>query len=261
MFERFTDRARRVLVLAQEESRTLGHSVIAPEHLLLGLLAEHDGVAAKALMSAGADLERARQVTGTLLSPSRDGQSGSPPFAPESKKALEKSLRAALVLEHGYIGTEHILLGVLDLGPSSPTELMEALELDPEDLRIRVTELVEVSGPPSEVGTAGNVKERVQERVRRLQGGTGHQPHESRQLRIHVLEGLLRGIELYGEVVETVLHCTDRAEARRALTSPPFNFSDVQATYVLDMSVAATTDEHRARLQVELDQLRVDENG
>lgn len=257
MFERFTDRARRVLVLAQEESRTLGHSVIAPEHLLLGLLAEHDGVAARALMSAGADLERARQVAGSLLSPSRDGQSGSPPFAPESKKALEKSLRAALVLEHGYIGTEHILLGVLDLGPSGPTEFMEALELDPEDLRIRVTELVEVSGPPTQEGTAGNVRERV----RRLQSPSGHQPHESRQLRIHVLEGLLRGIELYGEVVETVLHCTDRAEARRALTSPPFHFSDVQATYVLDMSVASTTDEHRARLQVELDQLRADEIG
>lgn len=116
MFERFTDRARRVLVLAQEEARLLNHSFIGTEHLLLGLLHEGDGIAARVLNQQQITLVAAREKIEVSIGPSDGPSIGSPPFTPRAKKVLELSLREALQLGHHYIGTEHILLGILREG-------------------------------------------------------------------------------------------------------------------------------------------------
>ena len=111
MFERFTDRARRVVVLAQEEARMLNHNYIGTEHILLGLIHEGEGVAAKALESLGISLEGVRQQVEEIIGQGQQAPSGHIPFTPRAKKVLELSLREALQLGHNYIGTEHILLG------------------------------------------------------------------------------------------------------------------------------------------------------
>jgi ATP-dependent Clp protease ATP-binding subunit ClpA len=116
MFERFTDRARRVVVLAQEEARMLNHNYIGTEHILLGLIHEGEGVAAKALESLGIALEGVRQQVEEIIGQGQQAPSGHIPFTPRAKKVLELSLREALGFGHNYIGTEHILLGVVREG-------------------------------------------------------------------------------------------------------------------------------------------------
>ena len=116
MFERFTDRARRVVVLAQEEARMLNHNYIGTEHILLGLIHEGEGVAAKALESLGISLEAVRQQVEEIIGQGQQAPSGHIPFTPRAKKVLELSLREALQLGHNYIGTEHILLGLIREG-------------------------------------------------------------------------------------------------------------------------------------------------
>lgn len=110
MFERFTDRARRVVVLAQEEARSLNHNYIGTEHILLGLLNEGEGIAAKALESLGIGLDSVRDEVVKIIGPGQQAPTGHIPFTPRAKKVLELSLREALQLGHNYIGTEHILL-------------------------------------------------------------------------------------------------------------------------------------------------------
>ena len=112
MFERFTDRARRVLVLAQEEARLLGHGFIGTEHILLGLIHEGDGIAAQVLQSLDISLEAVRMKVEEIIGATKP-TSDSPPFTPRAKKVLELSLREALQLGHTYIGTEHVLLGLV----------------------------------------------------------------------------------------------------------------------------------------------------
>src|SRR4028118_1853590 len=117
MFERFTDRARRVVVLAQEEARLLNHNWIGTEHILLGLIHENDGLAAKVLEQLGISLEAVRAKVQAIIGVGGDEvPSGHIPFTPRSKKVLELSLREALQLGHNYIGTEHILLGLIREG-------------------------------------------------------------------------------------------------------------------------------------------------
>jgi ATP-dependent Clp protease ATP-binding subunit ClpC len=113
MFERFTDRARRVIVLAQQEARTLNHNYIGTEHLLLGLLADAGGTAARALESLGVTLDAAREQVREMLGEGQHVQQGHIPFTPRAKKVLELSLREALNLGDDHIGTEHLLLGLL----------------------------------------------------------------------------------------------------------------------------------------------------
>src|SRR5699024_7608868 len=124
MFERFTDRARRVVVLAQEEARMLNHSYIGTEHILLGLIHERDGVAAKALQTLdvypGAVREQVREIIGH----GQQGPYGHIPFTPRAKKVLELSLREALQLGHNYIGTEHILLGLIREGEGVAAQVL-----------------------------------------------------------------------------------------------------------------------------------------
>src|ERR1700684_3847774 len=121
MFERFTDRARRALVLAQEEARLLNHSFIGTEHILLGLLHEEEGVAATALQHLGFSLEAPRAKVEETIGLSGTSPTGSPPFTPRAKKVLELSLREALQLGHNYIGTEHMLLGLVREGEGVAT--------------------------------------------------------------------------------------------------------------------------------------------
>lgn len=115
MFERFTDRARRVVVLAQEEARLLNHNYIGTEHILLGLIHEGEGVAAKALESLSISLEAVRSQVEDIIGQGGSSPSGHIPFTPRAKKVLELSLREALQLGHNYIGTEHILLALLEI--------------------------------------------------------------------------------------------------------------------------------------------------
>jgi ATP-dependent Clp protease ATP-binding subunit ClpC len=124
LFERFTDRARRVVVLAQEEARLLNHNYIGTEHILLGLIHEGEGVAAKALEQLGISLEAVRTQVEEIIGHGGSSPSGHIPFTPRAKKVLELSLREALQLSHNYIGTEHVLLGLAREGEGVAAQVL-----------------------------------------------------------------------------------------------------------------------------------------
>ena len=142
MFERFTDRARRVVVLAQEEARMLNHNYIGTEHILLGLIHEGEGVAAKALESLGISLEGVRQQVEEIIGQGQQAPSGHIPFTPRAKKVLELSLREALQLGHNYIGTEHILLGLIREGEGVTAQVLIKLGADLNRVRQQVLQLL-----------------------------------------------------------------------------------------------------------------------
>ena len=142
MFERFTDRARRVLVLAQEEARLLNHSFIGTEHILLGLIHEGEGLAAKALESLGISLEAVREKVEETIGPAGSAPTGSPPFTPRAKKVLELSLREALQLGHNYIGTEHMLLGLVREGEGVAAQVLQSHGADLPRVRQQVIQLL-----------------------------------------------------------------------------------------------------------------------
>ena len=129
MFERFTDRARRVVVLAQEEARMLNHNYIGTEHILLGLIHEGEGVAAKALESLGISLEAVWAQVEEIIGQGQSAPTGHIPFTPRAKKVLELSLREATALHHGYIGAEHILLGIVREGEGLAPKILHDLDL------------------------------------------------------------------------------------------------------------------------------------
>ena len=142
MFERFTDRARRVVVLAQEEARLLNHNYIGTEHILLGLIHEGEGVAAKALESLGISLEAVRGQVEEIIGQGGSSPSGHIPFTPRAKKVLELSLREALQLGHNYIGTEHILLGLIREGEGVAAQVLVKLGADLSRVRQQVIQLL-----------------------------------------------------------------------------------------------------------------------
>ena len=142
MFERFTDRARRVVVLAQEEARLLNHSYIGTEHILLGLIHEGEGVAAKAMESLGISLEAVRSQVEEIIGQGGSSPSGHIPFTPRAKKVLELSLREALQLGHNYIGTEHILLGLIREGEGVAAQVLVKLGADLSRVRQQVIQLL-----------------------------------------------------------------------------------------------------------------------
>ncbi len=142
MFERFTDRARRVVVLAQEEARMLSHNYIGTEHILLGLIHEGEGVAAKALESLDISLEAVRGQVEDIIGQGQQAPSGHIPFTPRAKKVLELSLREALQLGHNYIGTEHILLGLIREGEGVAAQVLVKLGADLNRVRQQVIQLV-----------------------------------------------------------------------------------------------------------------------
>ncbi|MBS1898887.1 MAG: NDP-hexose 4-ketoreductase, partial [Actinobacteria bacterium] len=146
MFERFTDRARRVVVLAQEEAKMLNHNYIGTEHILLGLIHEGEGAAAKALESLGISLESVREQVQDIIGQGQQQPTGHIPFTPRAKKVLELSLREALQLGHNYIGTEHILLGLIREGEGVAAQVLVKLGADLNKVRQQVIQML--SGSP-----------------------------------------------------------------------------------------------------------------
>jgi len=159
VFERFTDRARRVVVLAQEEARLLNHNYIGTEHILLGLIHEGEGVAAKALESLGISLEKVRQQVEEIIGAGQSPPSGHIPFTPRAKKVLELSLREALQLGHNYIGTEHILLGLIREGEGVAAQVLVKLGADLGRVRQQVIQLLSgYSGSKDPATTGGGAE-------------------------------------------------------------------------------------------------------
>jgi ATP-dependent Clp protease ATP-binding subunit ClpC len=197
MFQRFSDQARRVVVLAQEEARMLNHNSIGTEHLLLGLIREDEGIAARALRSLGLDLAAVRQQVAEIVGQGkqgrgepgqgepRQGEPGQPghiPFTPRAKKALELSLREALQLGASHIGTEHILVGLVRVGDGVAARVLVRLGADLHGVRRQVIQLL-AAGLPADVIAASDAESRLavlSDQVRQLS-------HEVERLR-----GLLR---------------------------------------------------------------------
>src|SRR5438309_4570141 len=147
MFERFTERARQVVVLAQEEARTLKHNYIGTEHILLGLLREEEGLAARVLESLDITVERVRAQVVRIVGSGEEVTSGQIPFTPRAKKVLELALREALSLGHNYIGTEHILLGLVRENEGVAARILLDFDADSEKIRNEVIRML--SGPGS----------------------------------------------------------------------------------------------------------------
>ena len=161
MFERFTDRARRVVVLAQDEARALNHNYIGTEHLLLGLIHEGEGVAAKALESMDISLDAVRAQVVEIIGEGQAAPSGHIPFTPRAKKVLELSLREALQLGHNYIGTEHILLGLLREGEGVAAQVLTKLGADLSTVRQTVMQMLSGYEGKETVTAGGSSKEGV----------------------------------------------------------------------------------------------------
>jgi ATP-dependent Clp protease ATP-binding subunit ClpC len=170
MFERFTDRARRVVVLAQEEARVLNHDYVGTEHILVALIRESGGVAAQALQSLGITEETARQQAGEVAGPARTGpQRGHLPLTPRAKKTLQLSMREAIALGHAYIGTEHLLLGLLREDDGAAIRVLNGLGVDPDRVRQQVIQLVSARRVQEEPGTgraAGRGKRKLLSELR-----------------------------------------------------------------------------------------------
>ena len=150
MFQRFTDRARRVVVLAEEEARLLRHNAVGPEHLLLGLLHEGEGVAARALESLGVTREAVRKQVEQIIGRGQQAPGGHALFAPRAKKVLELSLREAMALGHNYVGTEHILLAMSREGDGVAAQVLTGLGTGHAQVRERVLGLL--AGKREQIG-------------------------------------------------------------------------------------------------------------
>jgi ATP-dependent Clp protease ATP-binding subunit ClpC len=142
MFERFTDRARRVVVLSQEEARILNHDYIGTEHLLLGLIREGHGLAAKAMEPLGISLDSVRQQVEETVSRGQQAPSGHIPFTPQAKNVLRLALSESMALDHHYIGTEHILLGLMREGDGVAAQVLAELGADLDQVRQQVRQLL-----------------------------------------------------------------------------------------------------------------------
>src|SRR3978361_783461 len=155
MFERFTERARQVVVLAQEEARTLKHNYIGTEHILLGLLREEEGLAARVLESLDITVERVRAQVVRIVGSGEEVTSGQIPFTPRAKKVLELALREALSLGHNYIGTEHILLGLVRENEGVAARILLDFDADSEKIRNEVIRMLSGPGGRRNPGTSG----------------------------------------------------------------------------------------------------------
>jgi hypothetical protein len=176
MLERFTDRARQVVVLAQDEARMLDHNYVGTEHILLGLIHEGEGVAAKALESLGISLDAVRQQVEEIIGRGQQAPSGHIPFTPRAKKVLELSLRESKQLGHNYIGTEHILLGLVREGDGVAAQVLVRLGADLNRVRQQVVQL--------------------------LAGRTAAEPGPGLDVRIEMIEQQLAAIELQLTAIE-----------------------------------------------------------
>jgi ATP-dependent Clp protease ATP-binding subunit ClpC len=234
MFERFTNRARHVVVLAQEEARRLNHNYIGTEHILLGLFGEPDGVAGRALAGFGMSLESARREVTAIVSPGTTASSGHIPFTPRAKKVLELALREALQLQHNYIGTEHILLGLIREGDGVAAQI---LKQHADLLTIREAVIGQVpAGASAETGGRGR-----------------------RWLRRHGAAGTAGATESGGPAEQAVLNATPAAdttlsEAARLAGTQPVGSHHLLLAALADPDTAAAR--ALAALGVDLDQAK-----
>ena len=189
MFERFTDRARRVVVLAQDEARMLNHDYIGTEHLLLGLIGEGEGVAARALESLGISLDAVRQQVEQVIGRGQQAPSGHIPFTPRAKKVMELALREANDLGHSYIGTEHILLGLIREGDGVAAGVLTGLGADRPQVRQQVEEIIGrgQQAPPGHIAFTPRAKKVLELALREAQQ-LGHNYVGTE----HILLGLIR---------------------------------------------------------------------
>jgi predicted ArsR family transcriptional regulator len=179
MFERFTDRARRVIVLAQEEARMLDHNHIGTEHFLLGLIHESEGVAGRALEALGMSLNAVRRQVEELVGRGAEAPSGHIPFTPRAKKVLELSLRESKQLGHNYIGTEHILLGIIREGDGVAAQVLVRLGADLNRVHQQVIQLLH-RHPAEEHGPGARVRlELVEQRLTAIEQRVGIGPDTS----------------------------------------------------------------------------------
>ncbi len=226
MFERFSDRARRVVVLAQEEARLLNHNYIGTEHLLLGLIHEGEGVAARALESLDVDFDAIRHEVEMLTGRGGQAPSGHIPFTPRAKKVLEFSLREALQLGHNYIGTEHVLLGLIREGEGVAAQVLTKLGADLGVVRQRVIEILHSGGfTDDQPGGSPSSSLRFT--------GTGPvnptRPSETCALCGRDLWDVLRYVEtsqlaICDECVSVAYAALDVEASERAVTMPPRGF-------------------------------------
>ncbi|MBI5231755.1 MAG: AAA family ATPase, partial [Coriobacteriales bacterium] len=200
MFERFTEKARRVVVYAQEEARMLNQNYIGTEHLLLGLIREQDGIAAKALESLSISLEDVHAQVEDLIGRGTFVPTGHIPFTPRAKKVLELSLREALQLGHNYIGTEHILLGLIREGEGVAAQVLLNLGADLDKVRSAVIQLLS--------GHYGKQGEQAEER----RGGNGNMLLDEfgRNLTRQAREGKLDPVIGRAQEIERVMQILSR---------------------------------------------------
>jgi len=165
VFERFTQRARQVVVFAQDEARSLGHNYIGTEHLLLGLLREQEGLAARVLESLGVSLEEVRSQVARIIGEGDEAETGQIPFTPRAKKVLELALREARGLNHNYIGTEHVLLGIARENDGVAARILLDFGLDAEKIR---NEVIHLLGGATALPAARGLHERMPGRARRV---------------------------------------------------------------------------------------------
>lgn len=184
MFERFTDGARRVVVQAQEEARLLNHSYIGTEHVLLGLITDPDGVSFQALVSHKVDIKAVRQAVVEIIGRGTEAPAGTIPFTPRAKRVLELSLRESLQMGHHYIGSEHILLGLIREVEGIAAQVLTQLGVNLDDLRVTVSEL---AGTNPESGQLVSTI-RPPEQVGRLRGSCRHLP-ASLAIEVHDIPG------------------------------------------------------------------------
>jgi Clp amino terminal domain, pathogenicity island component len=173
MFERFTDRARRVVVLAQEEARHLNHNHIGTEHILLGLIHEQEGIAAIALTELGISLEGARAQVVEIVGQGDEAPTSHIPFTPRAKKVLELSLREALQLGHNYIGTEHILLGLIREGEGVAAQVLTSQGAGLDRVRRQVVQVLATSTGSAERVVGGGPRMSQQAVTAMVTGGPG----------------------------------------------------------------------------------------
>ena len=229
MFERFTDQARRVLSLAHEEADLMHHGYLGTEHLLLGLIHEDEGVAARALKSFGVTLEAAREEVKEEVRVASKSLSESLPLTPRAEKVLELSQREATQLGEEQVGTEHILLGLARLGEGVAAQALNRRGINLNRVRREALTLMLALGPQEAI--------QAEETKRRN--------------RLHILEGLIQAIENYDHVHAVVRGCPDAASAFKALTDTPFNFSEIQAKQVLEIRITSLTEDRVKDLYAE----------
>ena len=208
MFERFTDRARRVLVLAQEEARDLNHAFIGTEHILLGLIREGEGVAAKALDALGVTFDVVREKVEEAIGANTNPSPGSPPFTPRAKKVLELSLREALQLGHSYIGTEHMLLGLVREGEGVAAQVLNDLGADMARVRTQVIQMM--SGQAGKEAGAASATGSSKSGDTEAQGGSAVLDQFGRNLTQFAREGKLDPLVGREKEVERVMQVLSR---------------------------------------------------